>query len=95
MAKTVTIHLKNEEKEIKAVLGAVVSAQPDAVVQSTYPSVNIQGTLSTLVNMFAGGVMAGNLFSYVQGVNNQYRIEGEVNTRLGAMGIFQHICEKK
>ncbi len=82
------VDLSQMNHDMRILLGSGVSSQLDATVNATYQSINIQNSISALLNMFTGGMPVGNSFSAVQNMVDQQRIDDSVNTQLGAMGIF-------
>lgn len=82
------VDLSQVNNDMKIIIGLEVSSQLDATAHATYQSINIQNSISALVNMFTGGMPFGNSFSGFQNMVDQQRIDDEVNVRLGAMGVF-------
>ncbi len=73
---------------MRILLGPNITSQLNVTVNATYQSVNIQNSLSSLINMVVGGMSFGSPIMGMQNMIDQYRIEDEVNIKLGAMGIF-------
>ena len=82
------INLSQMNNDMRIIIGPQISSQLDATANATYQSINIQNSISALVNMFNDGMPFGNSFLGFQNMVDQQRIDDEVNVRLGAMGVF-------
>lgn len=81
-------NLEEMNNNMRILLGPNITSQLNVTVNATYQSVNIQNSLSSLINMVVGGMSFGSPIMGMQNMIDQYRIEDEVNIKLGAMGIF-------
>ncbi len=86
--------LAEQNDSMGLVIGATVKAQLDTAVVTTFSSIQVQNSLNDLFAAAMGGAVFGGMAGYgsqmagLQSMVNQQRIEEDVNTQLGAMGIF-------
>ena len=69
-------------------IGQPIKDQLDVVVNSTFGSTQIQNSLENLFAAAVGGTLFGGSLVGMQSYIDQRRIDDQVNTQLGAMGIF-------
>ena len=82
------VDLSHVNHDMGILLGPEIRSQLDTIVNATYQSINIQNSISELLNLYTGGIPVGNYFSAVQNMVDQQRMDDLVTTQLGAMGIF-------
>ena len=86
--------LEAQNNSMGLVIGAGIKSQLDAVVAATFSSVQVQNSLNDLFSVAMGGAIFGGMAGYggqmagMQNMLDQQRIQDDVNSQLGAMGIF-------
>ncbi len=86
--------LATQNNSMGSVIGDTIKSQLDAAVAATFSSIQVQDSLNALFTAAMGGATLGGVAGYggqmagLQSMLDQQRIEDDVNTRLGAMGIF-------
>lgn len=86
--------LEEQNDSMGLVVGLEIKSQLDAAVTTSFASIQVQNSLNELFAAAMGGAVFGGMAGYggnmagMEYMLNQQRIEDDVNTQLGAMGIF-------
>ncbi|MCZ6565989.1 MAG: hypothetical protein O6852_07645 [Gammaproteobacteria bacterium] len=81
--------LEDQNHFMAYLLGPPIANQLDQVANQTYQSIYIQDTLNNLLSAAGvGSLFAGGSMAMMHNALEQNRIDEQVNTQLGAMGIF-------
>lgn len=81
--------LVNQNNYMAYLLGPTVANQLNAVAVQTYQSIYIQDTLNNIFSgVGLGALFGGGSMAMMHNALEQNRIDDQVNTQLGAMGIF-------
>jgi hypothetical protein len=81
--------LQQQNEAIAHLLGQAVSSQLNQIAMQNYQSVYVQNSLNAIFGAAgAGALFNAGALGAMQNALEQNRIEEQVNTQLGAMGIF-------